>query len=635
MAVSLVALTGIISCGGDDGPEVVTEIQTVIVEREVKGDTVVETVIVEKVVKGDTVIQTVIVEKEVKGDTITIIVTPTPLAALATAIPTKVDLPQPKSSSGTIVVIPRVVGPGPGINRSQAPETMMYWGVTEQLFRPDGDQLVGPWLATSWSIAPDFSSATITIRSGVQFHKGWGELTAEDFAWSANDANGALNLTSIHGQAGDLASFLGEVTAIDERTLLLPFTRYDSRWDDRLFNLAGDAFGVFSKKAFDANGADWMRENPIGTGPFEVVEWLDAERVVLRAVESHWDRVPLIDTLRFINVPETAIKRAMMETGEADLTIAMQLRDVADLVAGGFKSVTTGTQWNNGLKFAGNFWEVNNAKTGAPLDHPTMLRENPWIGNPFSPDDGNNPPGMDDMEQARLVRWALSMAIDRELVAETLFAGLVRPYYIGMFSPDDPDWDSKWEVPYDPARAGEFLDNAGYPAGDDGIRFTAQIYGFAGNATYQDSADAVAGFWSDIGVKTEVLKVSYGLVRPAFVARSSSIPTIMTCVSDLWLPYDEPRGEEETSLTRGGFGCQMELPKVLETIRALETEFDTAKRIAINKELADYMHEWMVGTGVTTGPFLNVYNPNAIKEWPLRPSPQSPENSYELLVPAR
>ena len=624
MVIGLVALTAVIACSSDPETVVVTEIQTVIVEKEVQGDTIVQTVIVEKEVKGDTIVQTVVVE-----------VTPTPLAALATAIPAKINIPEPKSSTGTLVVIPRTVGPGPGLNRSQAPEAMMYWGVTEQLFRPDGDELVGPWLATGWSIAPDFSSATVTIRSGVQFHGGWGELTAGDIAWSVNDANGTTTPLSIHGQAGDFASFLEEASAIDDQTLFLPFSRYDSRWDDRLFNLAGDSFAVFSKKAYDEKGVDWMRENPIGTGPFEVVEWLDAERVVLSAVASHWDVVPLVDTLRFIHVPESATKRAMMETGEADLAIAMQLRDVADLVAGGFKSVRTGTQWNNGLKFSGNFWEATNAKTGDPLEHPTMLRENPWIGNPFNPDDGNNPPGMDDMEQARLVRWALSMAIDRELVAETLFAGLVRPYYIGMFSPDDPNWESKWEVPYDPAKAREYLDQAGYPAGDDGVRFTAQVYGFSGNATYQDSADAVAGFWSEIGVRTEVLKVSYGLVRPSFVARSSSIPTVMTCVSDLWLPYDEPRAEEETSLTRGGFGCQMELPKVLETIRALETEFDTAKRIGINKELADYMHKWMVGTGVTTGPILNVFNPNAIKEWPLRPSPQSPENSYELIVPAR
>ncbi len=583
---------------------------------------VVETVIVEK--PGETVVETVIVE-----------VTPVPVTALPTALPEKIALPDPKAPSGTIVVLPRTLGAAVGINRSQAPETLMYYGVTEQLFRPIGDDLVNAWLATDWEVASDFSQATITIRPGVQFHKGWGELTAEDIAWSVNDANGAINTTSIHGQAGDLASFMGEATATDERTLVLPFVRFDSRWDDRLFNQAGDAFGIFSKKAFDEMGEEWMRENIVGTGPFEVEQWLAEDRAVLTAVDTHWDKVPDVGTLRFLHVPEPAVRRAMMESGEADIGLVMPLRDVADLVASGFVPITTGTQWNNGLKFSGNYWEVNHALTGDPLDHPTMVRENPWIGNPFTPDDANNPDGMDDMEQARLVRWAMAMAIDRELVAETVFAGLVRPYYIGMFSPDDANWQSKWEVPYDPQKAMQYLDDAGYPANDDGVRFQAQIYGFLGNTTYEDTADAVAGFWTDIGIETQVLRVSYGLVRPTFVGRSNSIPTIMTCVSDLWLPYDEPRGEEETSLTRGGFGCQLELPKVLETLNKLEVEADPQKRLDINEELADWMHFWMAGSGVTTGPFLNVYNPNAIESWGLRTSPHNPVNSFELLVPAR
>ena len=113
LVIGMVALVAISACSSD--PE--TVIQTVIVEKEVI-----------KEVKGDTIVQTVEVE-----------VTPTPLAALATAIPANVELPEPKTPKGTIVVIPREVGPGPGLNRSQAPESMMYWGVTEQLFRPDGD----------------------------------------------------------------------------------------------------------------------------------------------------------------------------------------------------------------------------------------------------------------------------------------------------------------------------------------------------------------------------------------------------------------------------------------------------------------------------------------------------------------
>ncbi len=121
--------------------------------------------------------------------------TPTPTLPVLAPTPTPgttVQVPQPKSPVGTITFVVPSVPSGVGLNRAQAPESYMYLGITEQLFRPQGDELVGPWLATDWQIAPDFSQATITIRSGVQFHKGWGELTAHDIAWSANDTNAAI-----------------------------------------------------------------------------------------------------------------------------------------------------------------------------------------------------------------------------------------------------------------------------------------------------------------------------------------------------------------------------------------------------------------------------------------------------------
>ena len=43
-------------------------------------------------------------------------------------------------------------------------------------------------LAESWEVSPDQTSITFKIRQGVPFHKGWGEVTAEDVAWSFNNA---------------------------------------------------------------------------------------------------------------------------------------------------------------------------------------------------------------------------------------------------------------------------------------------------------------------------------------------------------------------------------------------------------------------------------------------------------------
>ena len=67
VATALAAAVGAaIACGGEAEPQVVTQIQTVVVEKQVPGERVVETVIVEKpVTRTEKVIETVVVEKQV------------------------------------------------------------------------------------------------------------------------------------------------------------------------------------------------------------------------------------------------------------------------------------------------------------------------------------------------------------------------------------------------------------------------------------------------------------------------------------------------------------------------------------------------------------------------------------------
>ena len=269
------------------------------------------------------------------------------------------------------------------------------------------------------------------------------------------------------------------------------------------------------------------------------------------------------------------------------------------------------------------------------MTHPTFVHDIPWIGNPFKPADGNNPSGIDDMEQARLVRWGLAMSIDRDLISETVYGGLATSYYIGMFHPIDPLWDDKWKVEYDPAKSEEWLDKAGYPRDKDGLRFEMPLYGFSTNRDWAETADAISGFFDAVGVKTTVIKVAYAIVRPSLVGRTNTTPATQSCRSDVWVPWDWVRGEEETSLTRGGFGCHMESPFILDTVRKVSAETDPAKRIELNNALADYLYEQQLKVGVIALPLLTVYNPASISEWPMRTAMQGPYNSPELIVPAR
>ncbi len=623
-ASAMVLMVAVLGCQGD------TVVQTVIVREqvEVPGETVVETVLVDKeVVVEKTVVETVIIEREVEVEKKS---EPT---AIAAPQPSGQGIPDSDSAAGTLTMIPEGVAPGVGINRSQAPESLMYWGVTEQLFRPEGDSLVGPWLAESWDISADGSTATIKIRSGVQFHGGHGELTAHDVAWSLNDTNAATTPESIHGQAGDFAAFMNAAEATDDNTLVLNFNAPEPRWTTLLFNQAGDAFGIFSKKLFDEKGADWMRENVIGTGPYEVVEWRQADSATLNAAASHWDKTAEAQTLRLIDVPETVARIAALRSGGADWAV-LPVREVSALVADGFKTVTTGRQSGVPLNMAGNYWEKNMVKTGEEIKHVTFVHDIPWIGNPWKPNDGNNPAGIDDVEQARMVREAIAISIDRALVNESLYNNNASEYHIGMFHVIDQDWNDKWKIPYDPARANQLLDDAGYPRDDDGVRFQMPIYAFTSVRDWAEIADTAAGFINELGIETNIIRVAYSIVRPSLVARSTTTPATQWCRSDLWKPYDWVTGEEETSLTRGGFGCHMEIPFVLDTVQKVAAETDPVKRTEYNIALADYFREQHLKIGIVALPFVSIYNPNAIAEWNMRPGPQAPHTSPELIVPA-
>jgi len=566
--------------------------------------------------------------------------TNTPVVVIPTATPTptvvaRQEAPEPKNPVGTLVFVINDVPSGVGLGSAQAPvEPMKDWGAGETLFRPslDGRDFVTPWLAKSFNMAPDLSKVTIQLQEGVQFHDGWGEMTADDVAWTLNDANGALNPTSIHGQAGDFAALFGEVKALDRYTIEIPFKAFDPRWNSNFTNLAGQAFVVFSKRIYDEKGADWMRDNlPVGTGPYDIIEWVKDDRAVLEALPTHWDKPGQVKTLRFVEIPETATRVAMMRTGEADVA-TLPLKEIPPLLDGGFVTGGIGSAQELLIAFSGNLWEEKHAVTGQPLDYAGVYAaDHPWVGNPFSPNDRNNPPGMDDMEQARLVRWALAMAYDREALNEQLQAGLGWPTYIGFFSPKDPNWDDKFKVPYDPQKAKEFLAQAGFPNG-----FEVQIFGQSDTEIRSEIADAVGGYWQQIGLKVTVLHYPYAVFRPSIVSRSNVVPHINSCDdSRTPNPWDWPRALTFTSRTRGGFSCSVESPFIAETFAKVAGEPDPAKRLAMNLELLEYLHHQMLAAGTIAVPDLIVWNPKSIREWQMRPGRFCCFNSTHNIMPAR
>lgn len=624
------------ACGGTEVVEKIVE-RTVIVEKPVQQTVVVEkekvvqqTVEVTKVVQQTVVVQqTTVVEKEkLVVATATPIPTPTPIPI----VPLQ-PAPSPKNPVGTLVVAVFDVGPGVGLGSAQAPvETMQYVGIGEGLFNVDDNGTIVNKLAESYEVASDLSKVTIKIREGVIFHKDWGPFSAADVVFTMNDGNAAINKTSIHGQAGDFAALFGAAKLIDTKTVEIPFTSYDLRWNAHFLNEQAQSTPFFPKKLYDEKGADAMRDGvPISTGSFQVKEWLQDNRFVVEGVPyKHWFKNPEIKTLTFVEVPESASRVAMLRTGEADIATSIPLKDIRPLAQSGFKAESITRRGTiHQVIFDGNYWEEKHARTGEVLKREGYcVADLPWVSCA-------NQAG--DFEEARNVRWALAMAIDRDLLVETVLDGFGTFGAIEYVDTTAPYFKSKWKIPYDTAKAKASMEKTTWKdaAFDIGIWTGGELGGAGG--TNAEINDAVAGMWKGLWPKmrVQVFKSAYAVLRPSLVGRTNTIPYAGDCDEGATtIPFDWPHGLTETSLTRGGFGCGIEIPKIAETYLKVAKETDIAKRTALNEALIDYLTEEMIFAGTIQAPDLTVYNPKSIAKWPGKPCIFCAQNEYEFIVPA-
>ena len=562
--------------------------------------------------------------------------------ATATPIPTATPLPiqaiepapQPNHEYGEIRVAVFNIAPGVGLGSAQAPvEAMQYWGVGEGLFAVDDDGRTVGKLALDWELAPDLSMATINLREDVIFHDGYGGFTADDVVFTMNDSNANTNPTSIHGQAGDFAAIFGETAKIDDYTVQFNFTEggFDPRWNGNFLNEQAQGTTFFSKAAHDQNGVEWLRENIVSTGPFEVVEWVQDDRAVLSAVDyDHWFATPEIQTLRFTEVPEPSSRVAFLRTGDADIADAVPLKDIRPLVESGFKaeSITRSGRVHQVI-FSGNYWEENHARTGEPLNRTASgycVHDLPWVGC--------NIPGKQpgDMEEARDVRWALAKAIDRELLVETILDGFGTVGSVEYVDTTASYFKDEWLIPYNPDEALEHMANTAWPTGrfPIGIWTGGELGGSSG--TNAELNDAIAGMWKELwpDMDLQVFKSAYSIIRPSLVGRTNTIPYAGDCdEGSTAIPFDWPHGLTETSFTRGGFGCGIEIPAIADTFKAVAIEGDPAERIRLNTELVDYLYDQMIFAGTVQVPVLTVFNPNSIAEWVGTSSAFASSNEFE------
>lgn len=436
-------------------------------------------------------------------------------------------------------------------------------------------------LAESWEVSPDQTSITFKIRQGVPFHKGWGDVTAEDVAWSFNNAKS-------EGNTNPRSGFWGEYTdrweVIDDHTAVMHVKgNLSVRWSVELSNQWRNTGSVQSKKAFDDLGQDEANLTYAGTGPFEVMQWVPDEVLQAEALPTHYREAAKVESLEIRVIPETASQIAALEAGEVHIApIPNQfLNDVLENIGGTKKRVGLGSSVF--VAFGGNYWAETARATGETVFPREGFKPDdghPWIGDPR--DDTR-------MESALKVRQALAMAIDRDLISEAIEQGLAPPHYTFIgFTEDEPQWMDSWHIPFDPEMSKQLLDEAGY---SDGIE--TDFWTTPGGAT-QEIAEAIAQMWGDIGVDVSMEVTAYGARRPTLINRNISIPYMSgNAVGD----HTDPQGRL-ISPELGGANRGIELPNDVlgEFYYPSLSEPSAEKRIANNVAIQDYLSKWMLNS---------------------------------------
>ena len=136
-------------------------------------------------------------------------------------------------------------------------------------------------------------------------------------------------------------------------------------------------------------------------------------------------------------------------------------------------------------------------------------------------------------------------------------------------------------------------------------------------------------------MKTSVQKFAYSVYRPTIVARATTMPWVTGCDDgkSTW-PWDWPKSQDHTSLTRGGFGCGVEIPLVAQGWVDTAAEPDAAARIVITDTVAQHLFEMAISPGVVGQPGPITYNPNSISGWPMDPGLFNRVTEYENIIPA-
>jgi peptide/nickel transport system substrate-binding protein len=466
--------------------------------------------------------------------------------------------------------------------------SMLYGNLTYIDPDPLKHQLT-PGLATNWAMAAD-GSWTLSLRKGVQFNEGWGELTSADVKYTLERC---MDSQSLSETAGTLRAEVDSIETPDPYTVVIHLKVKDAVFVINCFTDLNSAACIVCKKYIETVGEEKANSHPIGAGLYTLAEehkaGMPLKLVTVPGIENHWRGTPEFQTVTFIPVTEAATLIAMLKAGELDMA-PIGYDDVDIVKASGCHILSKAESWCTRLRFGGL----------VTIDPKRYDPNNPWA--------------------KKEVRQALNYAINREAICSSIFRGQAVPSSTVMIS---PLWKDIQPYPYDPVKAKQLLAQAGYSNG-----FSLTLKDMAVSvAQLPLVVQAAAMYWKDIGVDVKIEPVDSGSLLTAI--RGNQANNIMWSQKGGWT-YDLGM-TINFDFTPSGMLCAYTTQESLDLANAIKSESNMDTRDQLLKQFGEFLRDEAPEVFVVNGKEIWGVS-NKVGEWPGLPASQ-PNNFDRVTHP--
>ena len=329
----------------------------------------------------------------------------------------------------------------------------------DRLTARDPNRNLIPQLATEWKLIQP-TVWQFKLRRGVTFSNGEA-FNAETVKYSIE------RLFDPKEPTANRALF----TSIKEVKIVDPYTvNFISEKPDLLmpYRLAGYSGGMVPPKYLKEVGAKEFSRNPIGTGPYKLVEWKKDDRLVFELNPNYWGPKPPYARVIQRAIPEPAARIAALLAGEVDIAVNVT-PDQAEQIKQSGKARIEATPIAGFISIIANV-------AAPPLND-------------------------------RRIRQAMDLAIDRDALIKQLMLGYAAPANGAIVATDFAYDPSRPPLPYNLEKAKTLVREAGYTGTPIFLQATDGHI-----LRSKEIAEALAAMWAKAGLKVqvEIIELSVG-----------------------------------------------------------------------------------------------------------------------------